>query len=318
MGKNESGKTNILEALSYIDFQRYHDVLHNKVLKPRIPGSDDKDIEYIIELESNDKRSEIRLKASSMEVYGNLLEYYNSYIKPIFQKILDEVKINTKSNDEITKFAKYKTALVGDNLDIPLAKNAIEYLNNKLKDTTDNYKCLLDDANEKWEVFISQLPIFYLRNDKKVLEKSYSVEEAKKAISEKDSLLKDFLKVIKTNLDDFVLSISSSDETARTKASRINKNIDKYINEVFSDFYKEEIIKLSANFAGSRVYFEISSNDGDNLSINERSNGLRWYLNLFIDILANNLEDINVIYSTSQVFLYMLMRRKRFWIYFQI
>ena len=49
-------------------------------------------------------------------------------------------------------------------------------------------------------------------------------------------------------------------------------------------------------FNNGTISFVIQSNNGSSLMLSERSNGLRWYLETFIDAKANDISDRNTIY----------------------
>ena len=67
------------------------------------------------------------------------------------------------------------------------------------------------------------------------------------------------------------------------------------INTPFHDFYQTEIITLDVGFNAGAVSFAVQSEDGEAL-LSERSNGLRWYLETFIDAQANDITGQNIVY----------------------
>ena len=50
------------------------------------------------------------------------------------------------------------------------------------------------------------------------------------------------------------------------------------------------------DFNSNAVTFAVQTSDGETLQLGERSNGLRWYIETFIDTKANNLPERNVVY----------------------
>ena len=73
---------------------------------------------------------------------------------------------------------------------------------------------------------------------------------------------------------------------------KIEKNIKQYIEEPFNKFYKQDEINIIFEIDSNVVNIYIRSADKI-MSFSERSNGLRWYIGLFIDVLAqkNNSEN---------------------------
>jgi predicted ATP-dependent endonuclease of OLD family len=55
-------------------------------------------------------------------------------------------------------------------------------------------------------------------------------------------------------------------------------------------------VTLSVDFNANSVTFSVQTGEGETLQLGERSNGLRWYLETFIDAKANNLPQRNVVY----------------------
>ena len=64
----------------------------------------------------------------------------------------------------------------------------------------------------------------------------------------------------------------------------MNSKIAKII-QGFNKFYKQENIEFRINFDMDALNFVIKTNKKF-LNLSERSNGLRWYLNMYIQLLA--------------------------------
>jgi predicted ATP-dependent endonuclease of OLD family len=76
--------------------------------------------------------------------------------------------------------------------------------------------------------------------------------------------------------------------------------VDTKINRPFNDFYKTEEIYLDLAFNSGTIAFMVQSSNGESLSISERSNSLRWYLETFIDAQANDFSGRNVVYLLDE------------------
>ena len=77
---------------------------------------------------------------------------------------------------------------------------------------------------------------------------------------------------------------------------KIRRHLDNTINKEFSEYYSTEPVELSIDFNGGIVYFTVRSSEGEDLYLNERSDGLRWLLFTFIDARANEIKDCRVLY----------------------
>ena len=53
----------------------------------------------------------------------------------------------------------------------------------------------------------------------------------------------------------------------------------------FNKFYKQEEVMLKVNFSTDSLNFVVKTNN-KYLNLNERSNGLKWDLNMYIQLLA--------------------------------
>lgn len=146
--------------------------------------------------------------------------------------------------------------------------------------------------------------VFYRKADKH-LNTSYKVEEVEKELQgagiAPNSLLYDFVRLIDVNSNDFITAVrSGSSPMQETLRRRINKQVENKINKPFHDFYQTETITLYLAFNAGVISFVVESEDGEALMLSERSNGLRWYLETFIDAQANNIVGQNVVYLLDE------------------
>ena len=64
----------------------------------------------------------------------------------------------------------------------------------------------------------------------------------------------------------------------------MNSKIEIIMTE-FNKFYKQENVKFKVNFDTDSLNFVVKTNN-KYLNLSERSNGLKWYLNMYIQLLA--------------------------------
>lgn len=128
----------------------------------------------------------------------------------------------------------------------------------------------------------------------------YTSENIKKELNGQigqNSLLREFVKLVGVSVDDFLIAADvgvNGNQVALRR--RIQQAVDCNINQKFHDFYKTEDISLYIEFNNGTIVFSVQSNDGEALLLSERSNGLRWYLDTFIDTRAHNVAETNVVY----------------------
>ena len=92
----------------------------------------------------------------------------------------------------------------------------------------------------------------------------------------------------------------------------MNSRIAKII-QGFNKFYKQENIEFRINFDMDALNFVIKTNEKF-LNFSERSNGLRWYLNMYIQLLAktkrNDVENYVVLLDEPGVYLHVNAQKK--------
>lgn len=166
-------------------------------------------------------------------------------------------------------------------------------------------KQTLEAAQSKWQILIQRLPVLFYRKADKHLNSLYKFEDIDKELkspnSYPNSLLSDLVKALGITSEDFLLAAKpGTASTQETVRSRIRRMIDTKINRPFHNFYQTEEIYLDIAFNSGTIAFMVQSSNGESLSIAERSNGLRWYLETFIDAQANDISGRNVVYLLDE------------------
>ena len=322
IGKNESGKSNILDGISRISFFKSNAEAFSSEVVNR---NSDSNIEnsYILVLKPTINDCEKGIKSDAQVIItknhcmvtGALFDYYNDNIFPAFRSValfLNEIGRNPfqLKDQEYKKYSSYiadfeKT----EQLDTYQEMLALDFLHNQVSklsgEQRQNYKEVLEVARNAWFNFMCLFPTFFYRKADKQLKSTYKLDEIEKELSNPltapNSLLFDFVKLIGISTDDFLLAarsgVSGKQETLRR---RINKLVDTKINSTFADFYRTETISLYVGFNSNMISFSVQSEDGEALLLSERSNGLKWYLETFIDAKANNIVGRNSIYLLDE------------------
>ena len=317
IGKNESGKSNVLEGLSLIDFRKANSAAFSEDIKNRIASSTG-EVKYTILLKPNDTDKEkglleeacVVITKDKAEIFGGLKDLFLSKIHPAFEALvsfLDGVSTNpfNYQSGDYTAYKNNKNSLVGTDHLLPYSiAQVLNYLDNRINsfpsEKRDEYRTSVEQAKEKWESFMQMLPTFFFRRADKHLLPKYVYEDIKKELngqSGQNSLLREFVKLTGISAENFLIAAQSGTTASQlTLRRRIQQAIDKNINQEFHEFYKTESVSLYIDFNSGMITFTVQSSDGEALMLSERSNGLRWYLETFIDARAHDVADTNVVY----------------------
>lgn len=93
----------------------------------------------------------------------------------------------------------------------------------------------------------------------------------------------------------------------------IERKIQKNVCDEFKRFYSKCEFELLIKFEANKLYVNVITG-GMVMSIGERSNGLRWYLGLFIELMAIDYKNRDVLYLLDESgFFYMLMHKRNYY-----
>lgn len=322
IGKNESGKSNVLDGLSRINFLKANKEAFSEEIINRnsISGTQNK---YIITLKPNVQENKegicldtvVEISKDQCTITGGFFNYYLQKVWPKFEAVanyLDGINTNPMQlkDQELTSYRFYKQEfLQKESLDLYRRMSALEFFQARVSrisaDCRETFKERLGCARDAWFTISCMLPVFFYRKTDKHLNTSYKFEDVEKELKNPavapNSLLYDFVKLIGVPLEDFVLAVRSGtlpkQETIRR---RINRLVNDKINIPFYDFYQTETVNLDLGFNAGVVSFVVQSEDGEALMLSERSNGLKWYLETFIDAQANDIAERNVVYLLDE------------------
>lgn len=321
IGKNESGKSNVLSGLSQIQLLSKNDNAFstNNINRNSPIGTQ---LRYEITLRScinehfdSNEDTLIILHKNGYTATGGFHNHYantiGSYVKEAIA-ILDAIGKNPfKLRDsELNSYNNYRTDLVNDRyLNIPRIGLAIRFLKDRSEalpvDQQDRFKELIEQAHSEWLLLSSRLPHFFYRATDKHLRTTYKLDEVEKELKNptigQNSLLREFVKVIDIPKEDFISAVrNGTDPTQGSLRSRIRRKVDQKVNAEFGNYYRAEEITMELDFNDSSVSFMVRSGDGESLMLSERSNGLKWYLETFIDAKANEVPGSNVVYLLDE------------------
>lgn len=322
IGKNESGKSNVLDGLSRINFLKANATAFapEVVNRNSASGTENKytiilksDVQEIAEGICSDTLVEISKKHCMIS--GGFFDYYLQKVWSKFEtivKFLDEINANPMQlkDQELTSYRSYKQEfLQKENLDLYRRMIALEFFHARVSKIPINHREEFEEklgcARDAWFAISCMLPVFFYRKVDKHLNTSYKLEDVENEVRGStvapNSLLYDFVKLIGISSEDFIAAVrSGSSPKQETLRRKINRLVNDKINTPFHSFYQTETITLDLGFNAGVVSFVVQSEDGEALMLSERSNGLKWYLETFIDVQANDIADRNVVYLLDE------------------
>ena len=362
IGKNDSGKSNVLEILGAISFSHYILEDFYKFNNSFLDG----ELSLVVELKFTN--NEINLLKEYKNIQDDITYFYFSQYREIefkggFSRLFDEDIELVKSISYLKKeLMLYLEENYYDSMDSEFFCEVVKYINsmeninntiwikykkslNKLlyilNSYGEDYLCISEDDNfndnmqeenksnmaydenrytlirhleivkSKIRKKYSMLPILYHRKSEEELQNEYQLEEVKKQIKDRRGALYKFILASEINTQEFLLAMENDDENQlETCRNKIKEKIKYNIQKKFNEFYCEENVQIKISFKKDYIKILVKTNE-NTTNINERSNGLRWYLNLFIDILANDIKDTNVIYLLDEPGVYLHVNAQR-------
>lgn len=303
IGKNESGKSNILEAIGE---QQIVNKLNPQIFnnKNRVTN-EEVSIEFILQF-TEDEKKKLNVKKNNdtiihmsrenlREIHGNLKEVIENdvnlnneiqFIENVIKKNqlkLDNSNIATykKIVEDLKKISSYLVIDYETHIN-----NLLNIAKNKTFDEKDEYMQKLTSIRKRISMYFEILPIIYWRKEDRFLKSTYSLTEIKEIIKNKNELFCNLMKAAKIGTEEIIGAFENQSKPERKMIrEKIENNIKEYIEKPFNRFYNQDKINIIFEMDSNVVNIYIRSADKI-MSFSERSNGLRWYISLFIDILA--------------------------------
>lgn len=326
IGKNESGKSNILEALSKISFTKNSSTFFKEdVMNKQCLSVDNMKIVACLKWSDNEKtifeneeESFIEISKNSYIVSGGLRVYFDMKCKPIIEELDELLKTNPYkyTSTNLDTFRNKRTSLINATMNIPAILDSVEYFkkcnDNCNLEIKNDIALTLNSLDALLMKITAVLPVFHYRNSDKILKSKYTIDDLKGTTASTD-LVNDFLKVIGYKKSDLIEAISQGTSAVNvTRRGNIRKAIHNNINKLFNKYYEAGDLNLNLDYGSNNVTFTLETSEGVVVSLSERSNGIKWYLNHFIDVQANQLNGRNVVYLLDEpgVFLHINAQKK--------
>jgi predicted ATP-dependent endonuclease of OLD family len=317
LGKNESGKSNLLKGLQYnLKNKEIFSYFNNeKKNRDAVAQNKDMSLEYELELSDTEKKKYGEYEIFTLQIKKEKVLYnkaFCEFLDSLFSNSIDLVKINYNKMD-INAKTKITTDLQFD------IKSIEEYKSKKIHDIFniirrtkskfDVTKIYINKYPEIYEEFVKldnivdelekTIPTFYYRNDEKILNSKYSIKEIEDEFkgTTKKTLLTDIFLILDIDKEKIIQVLKTPQSNINISyVDEIQERLDDRIVKKINDYYKQEFIKLKINCSSSFLSFSVKSDDGSLLGLDERSDGLRWYLFFYIDLICNDIPNTNVVY----------------------
>jgi len=283
IGKNESGKSNLIEAISSINYKGIDNSFFTKFNR-----NVNKDAELSISLEGESINNTILefKQDKTITMSGGLSEFIlkDSNFQTNLQNLIDNINAIIIDGSIKPWFYEIVSRLGDCDKEIFLydnnrIKRVITDLNSKTESKV--YATNLSSCIEFLQQIYEKFPqIIKVTNDE--LKTTYLKNTI---LDDKDNkiVLTYLLHCIGNNIDDIKKYWELP--TPADKANfvlELQQKIYEFMKD-FNEFYKQEEVQLIPTLDTNGLYFSIKTN-GKIIGIEERSNGLRWYLSTYIQI----------------------------------
>ncbi|MFW6030204.1 MAG: AAA family ATPase [Halanaerobiales bacterium] len=316
IGKNESGKSNILEAIGSLSFLM---PLNNNYIKNKNRGTFG-DILVIVELEfykteideyevSQAKTRIFFENTTTINIKGglsDLIKRDEKLIKTIdkLTQLVNNQKVWGNNGNRLGSIKEYLEEL--SNVDKQIQVKYTSKLTNLKNWIINDYQSkdeLIDKINfiiKRLDEYYKLLPQIYYRREDRQLKHTYLYKKIKELVQEKDHIFYRFLVAADIKEEEILYAFEESDKgTRRTIRNKIIKKIKNNIEKKFNDFYKQEEIKFQIEFEKNSLNIYVLTDDKA-MNLSERSNGLRWYIGLFVDILSQDYKNTSILYLLDE------------------
>lgn len=316
VGKNESGKSNVVEALSGLDLtgivtKGYFDRKNKMDLTAPI-GIELELEPYKSELKKDKKLSVMKIKINSyfdIQYEGGFSESINknkefNTARNIVLDIVNKYTINWQDETNRKKFKDLIDSIKNAENKIFINFSYIDTLISKLKASSyDTFKDeLIDNIKRCKDILISYheyFPKFFFIDDY-TLKSEYSKKEILEENTQEVKMLKKLLKAANIDFEEFVSYWDFTDVAVKKQMERkFNNNLTVNLVDKFNEFYTQEQVKVEIDFHESSVSL-LFDTTGTIMSYEERSQGLKWCFNTYVKMQSENLNNNNVVYVMDE------------------
>lgn len=319
IGKNESGKSNLIECLSEIDFTG---IKNTSFFKRFNKHTGDYPTISVVLVPTTEEERKYKIKG---ETKITLNDQYDIDIEGIFSDIIKNNQTFQDARIKLNELNKNIINLFNDQNQRNNYNNIIKMINNAENKMFINYayvKSIIEKIynNNDYEEFSKYLKncISYLNEISELLPKFIEIEDyslkskyTRKYLEDNNEnkvMLKHLLNCINMDLDDLLKYWTISNESDKLNFSEeFNDKLNEII-EQFNQFYTQEKVVMNAKFENDSLNFAVKTTK-KYMDFDERSNGLKWYLNMFIQIISktnsSNIENYIILIDEPGVYLHV-------------
>ena len=316
IGKNESGKSNLIQAIGKLDLTGINDNNYFKSSNKNTMKTPSLSLVLV------PYSSEKHLYNSKDETIISVNNQYDLDIEGGLSKIISNNKSFQNNRD---KLKELNQIYLGDENKRRQFNEIIKMINNAESKVFINYAYIetiisILENNSNYQELSQYLKkcIHYLVELHSLFPKfilldniSLKTKYTRRYLQDNNQskqMLEYLLKSIGMNLNDLMSYWTlSKDDDKYNFIEDFNNKLDVLMNE-FNKFYKQEDVKFRVNFDTESLNFVIKTNK-KYLDLSERSNGLKWYLNMYIQLIAKtqkfNIENYIVLLDEPGVYLHV-------------
>lgn len=321
IGKNESGKTNIIEALSQI---KMRGTISAEYFKKNNRVNNEKiSLEFILEPYKIERSHFRKITDTKVLIMGQDEIYIDGGVSEVIindkefmearTSLFDLIKTVRIPFDENTRtyFNRFTTYLRNIDKQVMVFGKYIDSFKNiiissQVAEKDEIINCIDTCVIRLTEIYELFPKMFFV--DSNSLKTEYKSDEIK---TPKDSasmaMLHMFLEVSKIELSSIEKYWNTSNSAEKKDLlDEFNKSIGTNITEKFNTFYTQDSVSCSILLDNQTISIQIKTN-GKSMEFSERSNGLKWYFNSFIKMSYSNLSENNIVYLLDEpgVFLHV-------------
>jgi len=327
IGKNESGKSNVLEAIGLNSFSKPSTQTHLNCLTR---NSNNK-VSFSVHLKfwdfeckkyriSNSLTTLLYHDTTTIKLSGGFSDLLRNddELNALMEKVIGisktpdlwgkDIKIRQSISESFGKVKKiHEEIFINSSIILSnIVKRAM-----KTHEMHETLVSVITKLDEKLNTYYDLLPQIYYRDKDPTFNYLYRFDQFDELLKDSNCLLSNFIIAAGLDLADFENAFKSHDDgTKKTYRKKINNSIEKNISSKFNDFYTLEKLEIEAEFENNIFKLYIMTDDKA-MTLNERSNGLKWYLNLFIDIQANHLRENSVVYLFDEPGIYLHVKAQK-------
>ncbi len=322
IGMNESGKSSLIDLLGSLTFPNWTDAKEFlKFNRDLGEGSTVVEIEYEYTTEemgflgiSNPKSILCyRLVNNSpiIEIAYGISDYFSHdmTLKKSVETIKEIIERNSPPNrDNSTVYANLSVLLNANNRIIHNYGDYVDRIRAEVKLSEDNTDAVefeqeLNNLKGFFHKAYSLVPIFYKHNEVR-LQTAHALNDRFFADKTINTQMEVIIKA--TGLEDTVYKRSVDEmnrEIRQDAIDAINRSLNQLAEE-FSNYYKQDSIDFVCATIGQD--FHLFAKAGSvNFNISERSQGLQWYVNLFLNLKARHMTGNPIIFLLDEPGVYL-------------